>query len=205
MIEEMNRCFDYYIADSKPVNKSFGEWTVKWWQWAYSLPKYENPLTDSTGEFSSVGQSGEVWFLAGKPADMSNEMPIRKCLIPKNKSLLFPVMNCEANQIEFPDLSEKGLIENVATHMQLIAKKECYLDGVQMSVQRVRSNPTIFDLYITRDNVFGLQCGGHTRASADGFWVFLKPLEKGQHYIKFSGSCSGGIRKSGAEYHISVG
>lgn len=199
-----HKSIEYYSSDSRPLGKSFAEWTVKWWQWVYSIPRDKNPITDSTGELCDVGQSGEVWFLGGKPADKSSKLPVRNCYIPKGLSILFPVINCEANQIEFPQLDDDGLIENVITHMKLISSKVCYVNGIQIPVQHVKSEPVIFDIEITYDNVFGLRRAGRTMASADGYWVFLKPLREGDYFVTFSGSCSGGIRKSGAEYHLKV-
>ena len=40
---------------------------TSWWQWALETPASENPLTDTTGQFAAVNQSGRVWFLAGNP------------------------------------------------------------------------------------------------------------------------------------------
>jgi hypothetical protein len=195
---------EFYGAEARPRGKSFGEWTVKWWQWVYSIPRDNNPISDSTGDLSEVGQSDQVWFLGGKPADESCEVPVRSCKIPSGLPILFPVINCEANNIEFPSLDERGLIENVTTHMELIRSKDCYINGAQIPVQHVRSDPVIFNIAVTHDNVFGLKGAGNTTASADGYWVFLKPLRKGNYLVSFSGSCSGGVRRSGAEYHLQV-
>ena len=57
---------------SNPYGKSYGEWAAAWWQWAYSIPAAQNPITDTTGEFSDVGQSGPVFFLAGNYGGRSN-------------------------------------------------------------------------------------------------------------------------------------
>lgn len=100
-------------------------------------------------------------------------------------------------------LSDNELIENVVEHMELISKRECYINGVPVPIQRVRSTPVVFDLEVTNDNVFGLEAG-FTKASADGYWVFLKPLTKGDYFVSFSGACSAGKRKSGAEYKLKV-
>jgi hypothetical protein len=203
-ILEDNNPIEYYSADSRPLGKSFAEWTVKWWQWVYSIPRPKNPITDTTGKLCEIGQTGEIWFLGGKPADKSSYLPVRNCAVPSGLPILFPVINCEANQIEFPLLDNTGLIENVTTHMKLIRSKVCYINGTQIPVQHVRSEPIIFDIEITYDNVFGLERAGKTRASADGYWVFLKPLRKGNYFVNFSGSCSSGIRRSGAEYHLEI-
>ena len=51
--------------DSHPFGKTYGEWSNAWWQWAYSIPAPNNPVLDTTGANCDVGQSGQVWFLAG--------------------------------------------------------------------------------------------------------------------------------------------
>ena len=40
---------------------------TSWWQWVFETPASENPLTDTTGQFGAVNQSGRVWFLGGNP------------------------------------------------------------------------------------------------------------------------------------------
>jgi hypothetical protein len=47
-----------FSTDSKPYNLTYGEWTARWWQWAYSIPKNINPSYDDTGKHCSEGQSG---------------------------------------------------------------------------------------------------------------------------------------------------
>ena len=54
-----------FSSDSKPYNLTFGEWTARWWQWGYSIPKNINPAYDDNGRFCVQKQSGPVWFLAG--------------------------------------------------------------------------------------------------------------------------------------------
>jgi len=200
---EVPNTVSYYGVDSYPLGTSFAEWTAKWWKWVYSIPKTNNPITDPTGELCSTNQHGQVWFLGGKPADEQPDLPFRRCCIPSNVSVLFPVINCEANRIEYPMLSDNELVENVVEHMKLITKRECYVNGVPVPIQRVQSKPIVFDLEITRDNVFGLEAG-FTIASADGYWVFLKPLMRGNYHVSFSGACSAGKRKSGADYQLKV-
>jgi hypothetical protein len=50
-----------------------------------------NPIVDNTGKHAGINQGGPVWFLAGTPGD--NKIPIRKCIVPYGKALLFPVIN----------------------------------------------------------------------------------------------------------------
>ena len=54
-----------FPVDSKPYGISYPDWTVKWWQWADSIPTPLNPASDKTGQNCAQSQSGPVWFLAG--------------------------------------------------------------------------------------------------------------------------------------------
>jgi hypothetical protein len=81
--------------------------------------------------------------------------------------------------------------------------KECYVDGKSIPAQRVASDPTIFELKMVKHNLFN-DDGGRTRASADGYWVFLRPPPKGEHTISFRGSCENGRLNSGAIYLLQV-
>jgi hypothetical protein len=54
-----------FSSDSKPYNFTYGEWTARWWQWGYSIPKNINPAYDDTGKNCAQKQNDPVWFLAG--------------------------------------------------------------------------------------------------------------------------------------------
>ena len=121
----------FFSADCMPYGEMYGHWTVKWWQWFLSTPKSINPVLDGTGEYSHVNQpSNHVWFLAGKLADEDDELPNRFCRIPRGRSILFPVINCEANPLEYPELrTDQDLIARVKKDEDTIVKKECFVNG----------------------------------------------------------------------------
>jgi hypothetical protein len=54
-----------FQVHSRPYNRTYGEWTASWWQWAYSIPKAVNPAYDDTGKYCSKNQLGPVWFFPG--------------------------------------------------------------------------------------------------------------------------------------------
>jgi hypothetical protein len=196
----------YFLADSLPYGETYGHWTVKWWRWLLSTPRSMNPVLDRTGEYAYVNQpSNDVYFLVGKLADEDRNLPNRFCRIPTGKSILFPVINCEANQLECPELNTlQGLVERVDREEDTIIKKDCVANGNKIPPQRVRSDPLIFELKINKDNVFDVKGGECTNASSDGYWVFLKPLPIGKHVISFEGSCEYGRLNSGAIYDLEV-
>jgi hypothetical protein len=196
---------EFFGPDSKPFDKSYGEWTVKWWQWALGTPRSINPVVDETGKNASVNQPTDVWFLAGKFGDENKSFPQRQCTVPAGRAILFPIINCEANPLEYPELkTEEDILDHVSNDVDTVVRKECYVNGKLTPVQRVASDPQIFPVTISKDNSMGVKNGGSTRAAADGYWVFLKPLPKGDFVIKFAGSCEKGRLNSGASYRLRI-
>src|SRR5262249_39140054 len=72
--------------NSNEFGNTYGEWSARWVQWLFSIPEDKNPALDSTGANCDVGQTGQVWFLAGTFGDPA----VRKCTIPSGQDLLFP-------------------------------------------------------------------------------------------------------------------
>jgi hypothetical protein len=197
---------ELFTVDSKPYGKTYGEWTVNWWQWALSIPSSINPVVDKTGLCASVNQPvADVWFLAGKFGTEDKYLPERKCTVPFSRAILFPIINCEANPLEYPQLKTKlDIIDHVLKDEDNIVRKECYVNGEQVTIERIQSDPPVFPITINEDNALGLEGGGSTMAAADGYWVFLKPLPKGEYIVNFAGSCENGRLNSGAIYHLKI-
>jgi hypothetical protein len=200
--ENLRNGIDYFRPPERPYGKSFGQWTVDWWNWAFSAPRPINPIYDNTGRFGHVNQRGPVWFLAGTFGE--NKIVKRTCTIPDGRGILFPVINYEINKIEKPSLRTKSeLIKDVIEDINDIVKKDVIIDGESAPVYRIQSDPPTFVLRIVEGLDIDMP-GGSIEAAADGYWVFLKPLCIGKHQIYFHGACSGGTRNSRAEYNVIV-
>lgn len=197
--------FETHKLDSKPYGETYGQWTVRWWRWALSTPKKINPVVDESGDLAGVNQlSDHVWFLAGKFGSEDQLFPDRRCTVPFGRSVLFPVINCLASPLEYPELkTEQQLIDHVMNDENSIVKKDCFVNDNMIDVMRVRSDPLVFSLTIDSDNAIGVE-GGKTIASADGYWVFLKPLPAGDYIVRFAGACENGRLNSGAHYKIRI-
>ena len=142
----------YYRHDSRPFGFSYGQWTVKWWQWALSFPKSINPVIDPVGKFANMKQSYNVFFLAGKFGSHDKDFPRRTWTGPFGKSILIPVINYEANSFEYPELrTEQDLLDNVSRHMDGIVLKECLMNDQLITPQRVPSDPKMFPLSVNED------------------------------------------------------
>jgi len=57
------------------------------------FPAASNPILDNTGAYSSVGQSGKVWFLAGTTGSGAVPPVVRTITIPSGTPLFFPIVN----------------------------------------------------------------------------------------------------------------
>jgi hypothetical protein len=204
MAEIFNTMVESYTEDSIIFGKTYGNWTVRWWQWALSMPKAVNPLCDKTGENANSNQPTDVWFLAGRFGSGDRWLPKRECIVPYGRPILFPILNCEANPLEYPELkTNEDIINHVRNDVDTIVRKECFVNGERLVPVRVQSDPVLFQVNIAED-VFEIPKSGETLASADGYWMFLKPLRIGEYNIRFDGACEQGRLNSGAEYQIKV-
>jgi hypothetical protein len=199
--EENRTNIEYFTTDQEPYGLSYGQWTVKWWEWALAEPISTNPVLDDTGQYAGVNQNCSVWFLAGTIGD-ENKVAHRVCCIPREKAILFPIINyIYTHEPEFKTDSE--LVRHVTKDIDDIVIKQAIVDGIAVPVYRVPGEPYTFSLKVKEENKLKIPVGIH-KAAADGYWVFLKPLAQGEHKIYFHGACSGGLRNAAANYQITV-
>jgi hypothetical protein len=195
-----------YEKGSSYAGLTYEEWTVEWWRWALSIPHAKNPVVDQSGEYADESQPVNVWFLAGIFAEENERksFPSRKCTISSGVPVLIPILNCAADDIHYPELkNDQALIEHVSRQVGRVEKKECTVNDEIIEPEIVSSYPRVFDLYIHPDfDTF--HKGGNSRASAEGYWVFLKPLPIGRHIIQFQGAYENGALRSGAMYTINI-
>jgi hypothetical protein len=207
----------YFMPDSKPYGLTYGQWTVKWWNWALSIPKENNPVVDDTGKYANVSQNDpNVFFLAGTFGGATVQ---RQCTVPDGRAVLFPVINYHVNRIMDPQLiTETEMVEEVIKDQDDIINLEATIDGKRIPFYRVRSDPSVFPLTISPDLISTLspdlietkkeipkgKDAMICEAASDGYWIFLKPFAKGEHKIFFAGSCSSGVRNVRAAYNITV-
>ena len=176
---------EIFTTDATPYGLTYGEWTARWWQWAYSIPSDVHPAYDDSGEYCAEGQSGPVWFLAGTyehPAE-------RHCTIPAGKAILFPILNSECSYVEFPGLNTEKELRQCAKQIQdSVVHLEASIDGTPISgLEQYRVQSTLFNLTLGQNNILELPANTNTQAISDGNWVFLKPLSPGEHIIYFKG------------------
>ena len=179
-----------FSSNERPFGLKWEEWTILWWKWFLAIPKENNPALDNTGEKSTINQSyANVWFLASTIGGKVE----RIVKIPSGTAVLFPVINVTASKSENPALkTESELRSFVKANMDDIEKKQAFIDDQEIVISedfRVKTPP--FEFSYPVDNIFGAQTGP-AKGVGDGYWIFLKPLSKGEHHIRTSGSCLSG-------------
>jgi hypothetical protein len=207
-----------FSPDSRPFGKSYGEWSAAWWQWSFSIPAPMNPLLDDTGANCGQGQSGPVWFLAGKLCVTPNCTVLsatRRCDVPAGKALFFPIANSEADNLGVdPALDEAQLRLAAKGSMDGVTTMACTVDGAL--VRGLRSSATtryrvvspVFAYTIPDNNIYqalGAPFGSQTipGAVADGVFLMLAPLPAGRHDIRFTATFMNGLALD-ITYRLSV-
>jgi hypothetical protein len=195
-----------FSPDSKPYGLTYGEWTAKWWQWIFSIPQQNNPLTDSSGNNCPIKQTGPVWFLAGTAGGKAE----RWCTIPSGSAILAPIMNSECSFLDFPSAkTTPDLIACAKADNDRTINLKATVDGQQLTNLGAYRVLSLSNVTISPDNVYGAPFGNTTMVS-DGFWLFLKPLPVGQHTLQFGGLTPGnpttGTNNFAVDvtYHITV-
>jgi hypothetical protein len=203
MISGINEKIELFTPDVSPYGLTYGQWTIKWWQWLISIPMSINPAADESGRNACLNQTEpNVWFLAGT---LGGKAVNRRCAIPKGRAILFPVINIEVNSVEKPELrTDAELIKYVIKDEDDILNLDAVVDGRKVPIYRVRSDPPMFPLKLPVNNLFEVTGEVTTIATSDGYWVFLKPLSPGDHDLFFAGSCSLGTRNVKATYNLTI-
>jgi hypothetical protein len=213
-------------AEPKVLGKTIGEWSAKWWQWAFAIPAETNPMLDETGKFCHLGQQGPVWFLAGvwnpSPPDRPGKV-VRSCTVPAGKHILFPIANSFWIQTPGDDDVTCGKDDETCWRTEannslppsIGGELEATLDGnpiiFNTKTPIIRSQSPVFTAFFPPDNVITLdfhvdvnQLTGRPIVS-DGFWVMLPPLSPGEYELHFRAGKEGQKGFQDVAYHLTVG
>ncbi len=204
------------LADATPtvLGKTIGEWSEKWWQWAYSIPTPSNPMLDTSGAYCDVGQRGPMWFLAGYFIGDGTPV-VRDCTVPRGKYILFPIANAtwiqtRQDQEVNPQYTETDYrrLANEFLPPSVGGDIEASLDGNPIifnpKTPIIQSQSPVFKATFPTDNVFSAfgylasDLTGYPIVS-DGWWVVLPPLAPGEHVLHFRAGQSQNMT-----YHLRV-
>lgn len=197
-------------ADKIVDGRNFGEWAAAWWQWVLSIPAKQNPIFDEKGELCGVGQSGPVWFLAGKSCTYDDDScadsasVVRDCTVPAGKFLFFPVLNVSDALLEhrvagekFPQIQDLRAVTEFIIGLGREMRVE--VDGKAVKeISRVSS--PVFGMTLPEDNFYRavskpeagpFPAGEYPTIVDAGYYVMLKPLKPGNHTLRIRGKFVG--------------
>lgn len=158
------------------------DWTIRWWQWAFSFERARSPIADRTGELCGSRQSGPVWFLAGTYGTSRTE---RTCTVPPGKHLLFPLINYVTFRGE--DTQESC--------MSMAVRADALTSQPSMLILEI-DGKRYYELAPHRmaTRCFSLVPGQPADAVSNGYWVAIRPLPKGKHVLNFGGVLPGMVQ-----------
>jgi len=200
---------------------TYAQWSARWWQWAYSSPTDSNPVTDTTGEFASNHQSGNVWFLAGT---FGATGVTRTVSVPAGKALFLPILN--ESWVTWPAFTaaqyppagypgdppftqagaEQAARDAVAGGIDAADVLALDVDGKSLTITSdYRAKSPVFSVTVPADNEMGVPAGTYGDSVSDGYWVMLAPLSRGQHAVRIHGGIPGSPRfDTEVTYHLTV-
>ena len=178
-----------------PINASafgntYGAWSALYWQWAFGQPAPCNPQQDATGACVSVGQSGNVWFLAGTGGQSAE----RNVTIPAGKALFFPIHQWIFGASVYDCIPSVPLVPcdvptlraAAAGAVAAASTVEAWIDGVPVvDVRDYRAtSPSSFSVTMVADDVIpGIPAGTYSPHVSDGYWLLLAPMSVGTHTV----------------------
>ncbi len=177
------------------------------WRWALSFPSATNPLVDTTGAYSYLGNQGSFFYLGGT---IGNASATRTVTVNSGQSLFVPIFpfitwadisaygggyaNLQRDDAETAGIEPNGSAPNTTLFLTLDGKPAPLPSGTTSLFDFRQVSPTLFGLNIPADNVFGLTgppYPGTVQALADGWYALLNPLSPGIHTLEFGGETTG--------------
>jgi len=180
--------FGLLAPHSLMENKILGDWGNEWWKWAYSFSDENSPIRDTTGKLSTLGQHGNIWFLAGS---YSTNPIKREVIIPLGKSIFFPIIN-SITTIEDGGTC-KETIEDVNNNFN---GQNLYIEINGVELNNVQQH---FEISQSCFSPFSNQNKTHISL---GYWIAITSLPIGEHILKFGGTI--GNFKQDITYKITI-
>jgi hypothetical protein len=220
VVASIGVCVGVTLAQT-PASAGPGDVTksgASFWEWAVSIPFTVNPLRDATGEHCMVGQSGDVWYLAGTFYPLGSDPVERECSVPAGTAFFVPAVNFVS--INSPDvcgqqgsLSVAELRAQAAAAIDTSANVSVTVDGVPVgNLHRTKSG--VFAVTLPDDNLFEPPCtafglgdvpgGVYSPAVDDGYYAQINALSPGLHTVHIYAEMPAGTVAFDVTYHLTV-
>jgi hypothetical protein len=215
---------DFYSKNELPFNISYSDWVAKYWNWDYSIPF--DPQTNTYAGLKDNAclihkENSMVMLVDTAAGGVWNQ----NCTISRNEGIMIPIWHAECNAGEKDCLNQpyegllkaargfdlgkiKGLVkvDNIPV-AQLDALD--YRTNIMNNVTEV--NTKQFNAIVPNDSHVKNEVYGTFPAAAHGWFVFLKPLEPGNHTVYYQNSVqptalsgAGNVNTAEFTYHFNV-
>lgn len=211
-VEDKGKSFEIVPPGQSYRGESQANWGFDWWAWTGSIPFAHSPIADATGAECARNQQGPVWFLAGT----NGSSVTRSCTVPEGKALFFPLINY-LNDYPCPDPSFQPapgqsladfLVDGAKSAIDAVDELHLEIDGVKVNnlwQYRQASGMRTFTADISNQAADPCVTGQPQKGASNGYYVMLKPLDKGKHTIRLGGGITGFNLSIDATYHLTIG
>jgi hypothetical protein len=187
--------------NSRVQGMTYGEWSVEWWQYVFSLPMDQNPLVGATGTECAFELNGNVAVVVVDP--LSPE-PI-ECEVPAGTTLFLDILSAECSTLEAPPFyggNEEEL--RACAQAFILHDLEATIDGVAIqNIEAYIHTSPLFEFTLPADNILEVEAGLTAQSVSYGAHLMLAPLTPGEHTIQFHASHPDDFTVD-TSYHITV-
>jgi hypothetical protein len=192
---------EFYSKDEHPFGISYSDWVAKFWNWDFSIPidSQTNTLAGLKDNGCLIHKDSSMVMLVDTAA---GGIWKQKCTISHNDGILIPIWTGECDQAlkGFESYSFKQLSECARAYDLGIVKGQVKVDDKPVATldaidykTNVMNNVTEvytkqFTAIVPKESHLISERYGTFPAAAHGWFVFLKPLQPGNHVVYYQNS-----------------
>jgi hypothetical protein len=215
---------EFYSKDEYPFGISNSDWVAKFWNWDFSIP-----IDSHTNSFAGLEDNGCLMHRENSMVMLVDTAAggiwKQNCTISHTEGILIPIWTGECDQAlkGFESYSFRQLSECARAYDLGIIKGQVKIDNIPVATldiidykTNVMNNVTEvytkqFDATIPKESHLLSERYGTFPAAAHGWFVFLKPLQPGDHIMYYQNSVeattlsgAGNMNSAQFTYHLSV-
>jgi len=192
---------EFYSKDEHPFGISYSDWVAKFWNWDFSIPidSQTNTLAGLKDNGCLIHKDNSMVMLVDTAA---GGIWKQKCTISRTEGILIPIWTGECDQAlkGFDSYSFKQLSECARAYDLGIVKGQVKVDDTPVATldaidykTNVMNNVTEvytkqFNAIVPKESHLISERYGTFPAAAHGWFVFLKPLQPGNHVVYYQNS-----------------
>jgi hypothetical protein len=192
---------EFYSKDEHPFGISYSDWVAKFWNWDFSIPidSQTNTLAGLKDNGCLMHKDNSMVMLVDTAA---GGIWKQKCTISRTEGILIPIWTGECDQAlkGFDSYSFKQLSECARAYDLGIVKGQVKVDDTPVATldaidykTNVMNNVTEvhtkqFNAIVPKESHLVSERYGTFPAAAHGWFVFLKPLQPGNHVVYYQNS-----------------